>query len=54
MNKTEAIKIIYENTPMELIYVSHETPDFFEFIGEAGGDTMKYRVYKKTGMVVCK
>ena len=54
MTQSEAIKILYDNTPIEIIYDGHETPDYFEFIGECGGDALRYRVYKKDGKVYSK
>ena len=48
MTLKDAIKIIYEKTPLDIIYEQFETPDFFEFHGSAGGDSLTYRVDKKT------
>lgn len=45
MTIEKAKKILFENTPMEIIYDTIKTPDFIEFKGEAGGDVMRYRVY---------
>ena len=54
MNSREAINILLEETPIELIYDTYETPDFFEFHGSAGGDSLCYRVYKKDGMITSR
>lgn len=54
MNYTDAIDILFEETPMEIIYEYDETPDFFQFRGEAGGDVMCYRIYKETGQVTAR
>ena len=51
MTHRQALEIVYYKTPIEIIISSHETPDFFEFVGECGGDVMKYRVYKSDGKV---
>lgn len=51
MSYTEALKILYENTPIETVYEDYETPDFFEFVGQCGGDSLRYRVYKKDGKI---
>lgn len=45
MTIEQAEKLIYENTPIEYIYRMTQTKDFIEFVGDAGGDTLTYRVY---------
>lgn len=45
MTIKEAQELIFNNTPMEIIYDTVKTPDFIEFKGECGGDLMRYRVY---------
>lgn len=45
MKVKEALDILFENTALELVYETHETPDFVEVIGSAGGDALRYRVY---------
>lgn len=51
MTYKEAIKILFENTCIETVTAYHETPDFWEFVGECGGDSLRYRVYKSSGKV---
>lgn len=51
MKRQDAIKILFEETPADYILEEFETPEFFEFHVSAGGDVLKYRVYKKTGEV---
>jgi hypothetical protein len=46
MTFDEALNIIIENTPLEIISRVDETPDFYQFVGEAGGDILTYRVYR--------
>ena len=45
MTINQAEQLIYEETPIEYIYRITETSDFIEFVGDAGGDTLTYRVY---------
>jgi hypothetical protein len=45
MTFDEALNIIIEDTPLEIILQVDETPDFYQFVGEAGGDILTYRVY---------
>ena len=54
MNYKKAVEILFEETPMEIVYDFYETPYFFEFRGECGGDLMAYRVYKNNGMVTSR
>jgi hypothetical protein len=54
MTYKKAVQILYDNTPMEIIYNSTETSDFFEFRGECAGDMMCYRVYKEDGAIYAK
>lgn len=51
MKRQDAIKILFEETSADYILEEFETPEFFEFHVSAGGDALKYRVYKKTGEV---
>ena len=51
MTKRQAIDILYDNTPAEIILNSHETSEFYEFVVECGSDVMRYRIYKKDGSV---
>ena len=51
MTHRQALDLLYNNTPVEIIIDSHETPDYYEFVGECGGDVMRYRVYKATGKI---
>ena len=46
MTFDEALTIISEDTPIEIILSVDETADFYQFVGEAGGDVLTYRVYK--------
>lgn len=39
-------KIIYESTPIDKILEIIDLIDGFEVIGKAGGDVLKYRIYK--------
>ena len=54
MTYKEALSILFEETPIEIIEYHHEAPDYWEFIGSAGGDVLHYRVYKKDGAVYAK
>jgi hypothetical protein len=45
MTLEEAIKIINENTAIEIIMSIDKTPDYYQFVGYAGGDILTYRVY---------
>ena len=51
MTYKQALKILYESTPVEIVKGSYETPNFWEFIGSCGGDICRYRVYKSSGKV---
>jgi hypothetical protein len=51
MKRQDAIEILFEETPADYILEDFETPEFFEFYVSAGGDALKYRIYKKTGEV---
>ena len=53
MTIEEAEKILYRDTPIEYIYRVTHTRDFVEFVGDAGGDTLTYRVYNN-GKVYAK
>ena len=44
MTLEEAIKIINENTAIEIIMSIDKTPDYYQFVGYAG-DILTYRVY---------
>jgi hypothetical protein len=41
----DALEIIYDCTPIELINDIFETPDFVEVRGNCGGDVLRFRVY---------
>jgi hypothetical protein len=45
MTLEEAIKIINENTAIEIIMSIDKAPDYYQFVGYAGGDILTYRVY---------
>lgn len=45
MTLEEATKIINENTAIEIIMSIDRAPDYFQFVGYAGGDILTYRVY---------
>ena len=45
MTVEEAIKIINENTAIEIIMSVDKTPDYYQIVGYAGGDILTYRVY---------
>ena len=51
MTEKEAIKIVMNQTPIETIINSFSTPEYYDILGECGGDILRYRVYKKTGAV---
>ena len=53
MTIEEAEKILYRDTPIEYVYRITQTKDFIEFVGDAGGDTLTYRVYNN-GKVYAK
>ena len=46
----KAYEILFDSTPMEIVYDVYEDPDFVEFRGSAGGDVMCYRVYNDGGI----
>lgn len=45
MTLEEALKIINESTAIEIIMSIDEAPDYYQFVGYAGGDILTYRVY---------
>ena len=45
MTEKEATKIVLENTAVEIIMSVDKTPDYYQFVGYAGGDILTYRVY---------
>lgn len=51
MTRKEAIIKMFNETPADYINEEFETPDFFEFHVNCGGDACVYRVYKRDGMV---
>lgn len=53
MTIEQAEEILYRDTPIEYIYRFTQTKDFIEFVGDAGGDTLTYRVYNN-GKVYAK
>ena len=54
MNYKEAVQKILNETPTDYITDYIETPTFFEFYCSAGGDSLRYRVYKSNGNIVEK
>lgn len=50
MTLEQAVKIINENTAIEIIMSVDKMPDFYQFVGYAGGDILTYRVYKNGGI----
>lgn len=51
MTHKQALELLYNSTPVETILTSYEALDYFEFVGECGGDVIRYRVYKATGKI---
>ena len=51
MTKQDALNMLFEETPTIYIMESFDTPDFFEFNVNCGGDTCTYRIYKKDGKI---
>lgn len=51
MTRQDALDILFEETPTDYIMDSDETPDFFQFYVNCGGDACTYRIYKKDGRV---
>lgn len=51
MSYKEALNILLDSTPIEIIDESYDTPEYFEFRGTCGGDALRYRVYKKDGTI---
>ena len=51
MTYTDALEILFENTPTDYIMEYDETPDFFQFHVSCGGDACTYRVYKADGRI---
>lgn len=47
----DAIYLLFGETPIEEILSVNTDPDFWEFIGLAGGDACTYRVYKDGRLV---
>ena len=54
MTYKQALEILFDSTCIETISAYHETPDYWDFVGECGGDSLHYRIYKKTGEVYAK
>lgn len=54
MTYKQALNVLYTNTAVEVVLDSYETPEFWEFVATAGGDTNRYRVYKETGKIYVK
>ena len=42
----QARKMIFESTPVDRIIDTYEDRDYIEFVCEAGGDVLTYRVYR--------
>lgn len=51
MTYKEALNILFEETSIEDILAYHEAPNYWEFVGTAGGDPVRYRIYKENGEV---
>ncbi len=51
MTYTDAIEILFEETPTDYILEHFDTPEFFEFHVNCGGDACTYRIYKDSGRV---
>lgn len=51
MSYSEALKILFNETPADYINESFETFEFFEFNVSCGGDAAVYRIYKSSGKV---
>lgn len=51
MRDEQIKKIIYESTPIDEILKIIDLRDGFEVIGRAGGDVLKYRIYKNETIV---
>ena len=51
MKYKEAVNILFDNTPTDYIMEYDETPDFFQFRVNCGGNTCTYRVYKVDGRI---
>ena len=51
MKYSDALEILFDNTPTDYILEHNETPDFFQFQVSCGGDACTYRVYKKDGRI---
>lgn len=54
MTYKQALNILYTQAAVEVVLEYHETPDFWEFVGDSGGDVHRYRVYKETGKIYVK
>ena len=54
MTKSNALDILFEETPTDYILEDYETPDFFQFTVSCGGDVVTYRIYKKDGRLCIK
>lgn len=48
---SEAVDLLFDETPIEDILSINTDPDFWEFFGLAGGDACTYRVYKDGRLV---
>lgn len=46
MKKWEKEAVDWAIDKLEIILQTYKTPDFYEFIGTIGGDTLTYRYYK--------
>lgn len=40
-----AERVLFDNTPIDYIIETVETPDYVQFVGNAGGDYLTYRVF---------
>lgn len=51
MTRQEALDILFENSPADYVMETDETPYFFQFYVNCGGDICIYRIYKKDGSI---
>ena len=45
LDREEAEKILFDNTPADRIVDTYEDSNFWEFTCRAGGDVLTYRIY---------
>ena len=54
MKVQDSIDLLFEKTPADYVCLEAETPEYFQFYVNCGGDICNYRVYKKTGVITIK